>query len=190
MQTDSNHQSSIVELTFFADPGHGWVRVPYSFLWELGIEGDISPYSYMDHQYAYLEEDCDFGILINAMKGKGIGLELTEKHSDYESSIRSFPSYSSEYLAKPVGLLDLTVWVLFAVRDEHGALRSAQDQFNWQVSLESSRHEIAMRLAEEVERQKKYGWLQDKTCEHVEISKVIRNTADGKFMDFPVLSQH
>lgn len=41
------------------DPGHGWLRVPLELLEDKGLRESISPYSYMDHEFAYLEEDCD-----------------------------------------------------------------------------------------------------------------------------------
>jgi hypothetical protein len=46
-------------LTFIADPGHGWLRVPLTEIVALGLETQISLYSYIQGQYAYLEEDCD-----------------------------------------------------------------------------------------------------------------------------------
>lgn len=46
-------------LTFLSDPGHGWLRVPLVEIVALGIEGQISPYSFIQGQYAFLEEDCD-----------------------------------------------------------------------------------------------------------------------------------
>ena len=46
--------------TVYSDPGHAWVKVPRDLLKTLGIESDISPYSYMRGEFAYLEEDCDF----------------------------------------------------------------------------------------------------------------------------------
>jgi hypothetical protein len=45
--------------TFYEDPGHGWLEVQTVELVELGIVGDITPYSYLKGTLAYLEEDCD-----------------------------------------------------------------------------------------------------------------------------------
>jgi len=55
-----------VKYTFYEDPGHGWLRVPLAELAELGIEGAITPYSYQDNEFAYLEEDCDAAAFIAA----------------------------------------------------------------------------------------------------------------------------
>jgi len=41
---------------FYADPGHGWLRVPIKRLKELGIENEISHCSHRKGRYAYLEE--------------------------------------------------------------------------------------------------------------------------------------
>jgi hypothetical protein len=38
-----------------SDSGHGWLKVRLGYVYGL----DISGYSYMDNQFAYLEEDCD-----------------------------------------------------------------------------------------------------------------------------------
>ncbi|MCK5548792.1 MAG: hypothetical protein KAI64_07235 [Thermoplasmata archaeon] len=41
--------------TFISDPGHGWLRVPLAEIKDVAL----SNYSYRDHEFAYLEEDCD-----------------------------------------------------------------------------------------------------------------------------------
>ena len=50
----------------FEDPGHGWLEVRKSELVELGIAAKISSYSYMKGKMAYLEEDCDMSLFIEA----------------------------------------------------------------------------------------------------------------------------
>lgn len=48
--------------TWIMDAGHGWLAVPLAT-----CEGlDISPYSYVNGDFAYLEEDCDAGTWIKA----------------------------------------------------------------------------------------------------------------------------
>ena len=42
-----------------SDPGHGWLAVKLSEIKMLGIETDISEFSYIKGKTAYLEEDCD-----------------------------------------------------------------------------------------------------------------------------------
>jgi hypothetical protein len=36
------------QLTFISDPGHGWLRVPLVEIALLGIEEQISPYSFIE----------------------------------------------------------------------------------------------------------------------------------------------
>jgi hypothetical protein len=59
-------------LTFISDPGHGWLRVPLTDIAALGIEEDISEYSFIIDRFAYLEEDCDYGRFIGACEAQGI----------------------------------------------------------------------------------------------------------------------
>lgn len=78
------------------DPGHGWLAVPVADLKELGIEDHISPYSYLsrDRQTAFLEEDCDFSIFIEAYENKfGKVPEYRNVHTNADSFVRSLRSY-------------------------------------------------------------------------------------------------
>ena len=81
-----------ITLTFFEDPGHGWLRVPLYLVAWLKVGGEISSYSYKDEEFAYLEEDCDFGVFYKACKEKGIEL-ATETNLD-GGFIRNKKSYS------------------------------------------------------------------------------------------------
>ena len=60
-----------ITLTVFQDSGHAWVRFPLKRLEKLGIMNKISAYSYQRTTYAYLEEDCDAGVLVEALKANG-----------------------------------------------------------------------------------------------------------------------
>jgi len=53
-------------LMWITDSGHGWLKVPLSKVKELGIADKISACSYMDRTYAYLEEDCDAHLFLEA----------------------------------------------------------------------------------------------------------------------------
>ncbi len=64
---------------FISDPGHGWVKVPVTLLLELGIESDISPFSYYRDGFAYLEEDCDASRFFAAMDKAGRPWKLRER---------------------------------------------------------------------------------------------------------------
>ena len=55
------------EHIFYNDPGHAWMEVKYSDIVMLGINKEISGYSYRSGDLVYLEEDRDAGIYLNAI---------------------------------------------------------------------------------------------------------------------------
>jgi hypothetical protein len=81
-----------------SDPGHAWLAVKLSEIKMLGIETEISSYSYVKGKTAYLEEDCDAGKFIQAMRAKGIEVEVKDGSCRERSPIRYFKSYSPEVL--------------------------------------------------------------------------------------------
>jgi hypothetical protein len=82
-----------LSLNFYCDPGHGWVKISIDKLKQLGIADQISSYSYMRKNYAYLEEDCDLGRLYAAADKAGIEIKLKEYHTNKTSKIRSYDRY-------------------------------------------------------------------------------------------------
>lgn len=84
-----------LKFKFYTDPGHGWVAVKKSLLVELGIDKDISRYSYVKGQTAYLEEDCDAAKLVKALDNKGIKYSFESKNTNSSSPIRSYDRYLS-----------------------------------------------------------------------------------------------
>ena len=82
-----------MKYTFFEDPGHGWLKVPLKKLEKLGIVNQISIYSYMQGDYAYLEEDCDAPLFIKTAKRRGQTVELDVRVSDKPSIIRGYPPF-------------------------------------------------------------------------------------------------
>ena len=81
-------------LNFYQDAGHGWVKIKLSMLQKLGIIDQISRYSYMRKDNAYLEEDCDLGRLYGALDKAGITLKLKEFIArEKRSKIRSYDSF-------------------------------------------------------------------------------------------------
>jgi hypothetical protein len=83
-----------LELTFHADPAHGWAQVPRAIITELGIEKDISHYSYIDNHSVYLEEDCDLSLFMHKAKEKGWNVSFKEKHTNHDSPIRNKLRYT------------------------------------------------------------------------------------------------
>lgn len=80
-------------LNYYQDPGHGWVKIGLDKLKALGIDKDISYFSYTRKQYAYLEEDCDLNKLYQACDKQGIVIKLREHIADKSSKIRNYQSY-------------------------------------------------------------------------------------------------
>ena len=71
---------------FFHDPAHGWLEVPLSELLDLEIADKISTYSYKSELrgMAYLEEDCDLTVFLNAIGYYGDSRAFFENHVDHE----------------------------------------------------------------------------------------------------------
>ena len=80
--------------TFHEDPGHGWIEVPLPILLDLDITELVSCYSYINDGTAYLEEDLDASIFIQAFKHKfGHRPETVDVYEDPTPirNMRSFP---------------------------------------------------------------------------------------------------
>ena len=88
-----------LKLNYFTDPGHGWVSVKLDKLQALGIADKVSAYSYMRGSSAYLEEDCDLSLLYRACDAIGQKIELTTKHTNNRSPIRSYATYQARAFA-------------------------------------------------------------------------------------------
>ncbi len=76
-----------------SDAGHGWLAVKLADLKMLGIEADITDFSYVKGKTAYLEEDKDANTYIRAMKAKGIDVVVRQGPPRDRSPIRSFKRY-------------------------------------------------------------------------------------------------
>ena len=77
------------KLTFHADPSHGWLEVDFADLDALNITTQVSRYSYHSGTRAFLEEDCDAGLYLDAAKEHGWTVNITEKYTNHDSFIRS-----------------------------------------------------------------------------------------------------
>ena len=85
-----------ITLQSFSDPGHGWVRFPKARLVKLGIADRISPFSYQNGANAFLEEDCDLGLLITALRDRGYDVKFKGGSSNRQSKIRGYARYSAQ----------------------------------------------------------------------------------------------
>ena len=82
-----------ISIKVFADPGHAWARIAKSKLVSLGIADKISTYSYQKGENAFLEEDCDLTVLVNALRERGYEVKFNESHTNRQSKIRSYFTY-------------------------------------------------------------------------------------------------
>jgi hypothetical protein len=78
--------------TFYTDPGHGWLEVPFGELKALGLNPqDFSRYSYSKRNVFYLEEDCDAPKFVEAWKAKhGSDPQFREEYQS-KTFIRNLP---------------------------------------------------------------------------------------------------
>ena len=82
-------------LTFTSDPGHGWLSVSLKDVITLGIKDKISSCSYMTLTRAYLEEDCDASVFINAAKEQKWEINIKNTNVDV-TPIRNYASFDVE----------------------------------------------------------------------------------------------
>lgn len=99
MKSHSNKSAPItLILTHHMDASHGWVQVPATLIDALGILDKITEFSYYSHDPAiyYLEEDCDAGTLIDAMKAQGFDFVFKPKdHGDEFRLLRALSRVGS-----------------------------------------------------------------------------------------------
>ena len=91
------------KLTMIHDPGHGWLSVSLKDIRTLGIQKYISSFSYMNGTRAFLEEDCDAPIFIEAAVELA-GWNVEVKQSYRENFNRSLGSFNSYWVENPIGI--------------------------------------------------------------------------------------
>jgi len=85
---------------FVSDPSHGWLKVPVSELVRLGITDQISTYSYIKGDMAYLEEDRDMKVFLDARTAAGEGdIRMIEHVRNRDSRIRKYDAFDSSAFA-------------------------------------------------------------------------------------------
>lgn len=78
----------------YNDGGHGWLKVRKSDIENLGINDKITHYSYMRNDWAYLEEDCDAPLYVNALIAKyGKQPKFRNHYCDRLSKIRTYQHF-------------------------------------------------------------------------------------------------
>ena len=88
------------DLNFYTDPSHGWLEVKRSDLIALGIEDQISRFSYEQGARVYLEEDCDMSRYMEAATAAGWQIKTADFHNDDASFIRLLKGYQSTAAAR------------------------------------------------------------------------------------------
>lgn len=76
-------------LDFYSDPAHGWLKVPFSELYDLKIIQYMSC-SFEKGDFAYLEEDCAMSVYRAALNAQGYNLKFNFHESDRSSKIRGY----------------------------------------------------------------------------------------------------
>ena len=89
---------NVRKFDFYADPGHGWLKVGIGTLSKAGIVPDISSFSYVKGRNVFLEEDCDATRFVNAMEKLGVRVEVKYHSTDKRSKIRGYASATPERL--------------------------------------------------------------------------------------------
>jgi len=85
-----------MQLYYIQDPGHGWLSSDMDTLERLGVAGKISSYSYRERapsRRVWLEEDCDAGVLVEALRAAGELFTIREQHLNADAWIRNLPSF-------------------------------------------------------------------------------------------------
>jgi hypothetical protein len=72
---------------FISDPGHGWLAVPSSEVFRLGLRP--SKFSYVHEGFHYLEEDCDFVLWAEAKNERGESYRIVEEFQE-DTPIRGY----------------------------------------------------------------------------------------------------
>ena len=95
--TEAWAQAPLTVGSLTAQPGQkvsGWLEVPDGELVEHMIAEKISTYSYIKNGTAYLEEDCDAPVFLDALERAGVEFTIKDVHDGDDSPIRGYRSYS------------------------------------------------------------------------------------------------
>jgi hypothetical protein len=90
---------------FVSDPGHGWLKVPVAELERLGIVDQISTYSYLRGDMAYLEEDCDLSVFLAARKARNEPVTFREHSRNKRSQIRNYATFNGQKMVTRVNMM-------------------------------------------------------------------------------------
>jgi hypothetical protein len=83
-----------MKILFHHDAGHGWYQVSRADVERLGIQNQISRYSYENDGACYLEEDCDASLLFAALRDHKIAHRVDTGTYTDDSPIRNYPRFA------------------------------------------------------------------------------------------------
>lgn len=91
---------------FISDPSHGWLKVQLDELEWLGITDQISSYSYIKGNMAYLEEDVDMALFLRAKRERNdFDPIIRTKHSDRSSRVRSYARFGGDRMVTRINAM-------------------------------------------------------------------------------------
>lgn len=78
----------VLVLNFHSDPSHGWIESSFYLLDKLNLVDKITPYSYvnLNSHTAYLEEDQDASLFLDALRNNHISYNIKEVYSNKDRS--------------------------------------------------------------------------------------------------------
>jgi len=89
----------VLVLDFHSDSSHGWIESSFYLLDKLNLIDKITPYSYVNlsSHTAYLEEDQDCSLFLDALRNNHISYNIKEVYSNNDRSfIRGLRSFNSD----------------------------------------------------------------------------------------------
>ena len=81
---------------YVTDSSHGWLKVPMAELERLNIVDDISTFSYVKNDMAYLEEDQDMAVFLTARQAREEPVKLVDHARKGSSRIRNYPMFGGD----------------------------------------------------------------------------------------------
>ena len=88
------------------DSSHGWLKVPVSELERRNIVEDITTYSYVRNDVAYLEQDVDMATFLNAREAEGNPVTKIKEHArNGQSRIRKYAMFGGDRIITKTNLV-------------------------------------------------------------------------------------
>jgi len=99
----------VIVLNYHYDSAHGWIESSFDLLGKLNLIDKITPYSYvnLNSHTAYLEEDQDSTLFLQALRDNHFSYNIKEISSNTDRSfvrgLRTFDPNEVKTLIKQVG---------------------------------------------------------------------------------------